>query len=181
MNKTLKTIIVLLGIIAISYLFYLLIQSNKEAYFNSIQFKNENYINNRTDMKFTDTILRVGLDKLGLKDVVVLVQPLTESAKQSLGPDTQLKAHVRQEQNGYIVWMDNISRTEALTVLSHEILHIKQYESGRLVVNGTNVIFDGKQYDINEIPYEQRNWEIEAFHDQTEMETYIRDILYIKK
>jgi predicted metallopeptidase len=74
-----------------------------------------------------------------------------------------------------------MSRDEAIKVLSHELIHLKQYYTKKLILEKDKVIWDGRevyQNEINETKYEQRPWEAEAFAGQRGLENKIREILY---
>jgi len=56
-----------------------------------------------------------------------------------------------------------ITKQKVLLALCHEFVHIKQYYDGRLKIGGTVATFDGSVYDMMEVDYMDRPWEIEAY------------------
>ena len=55
-------------------------------------------------------------------------------------------------------------------VLCHEMIHLCQYESGRLKMSPDfkTIIWEDKQYD-NSLNYNEREWEKEAFKNQSKL------------
>ena len=104
----------------------MIIKSSKnqpEKYFNPVKFNSINYVNNNTDKNYYDTIIEVGLEKLNLKGISILITPLSESVKSILGDNYELKAHIRENGTGYVLFIDNVSREESITIISHELIH----------------------------------------------------------
>ena len=179
MNKKLKIVLIVLGILLIGFgLYKLIIYKTTEMYFKPVVFNKVNWINNKTSMKYVDTILRVGLDELGIENISIMVKPFTKKDRELLGPDMVLKAQVKSYPNGFIIWMDDLGRSESLTVLSHELIHIQQYSTKELVVSGTNVTYKGRVTDVMVIPYSEREWEIDAFAKEGSIKNTINKILY---
>ena len=179
MNKKLKIVLIVLGILLIGFgLYKLITYKPTEKYFKPVVFSKVNWINNKTSMKYVDTILRVGLDELGIENISIMVKPFTKKDRELLGPDMVLKAQVKSYPNGFIIWMDDLGRSESLTVLSHELIHIQQYSTKELVVSGTNVTYKGIITDVIVIPYSEREWEIDAFAKEGSIKNTINKILY---
>jgi predicted metallopeptidase len=172
-------IIVLLVLLSIFGLYKLVTYQSKIMYFKPITFENINYINNKTDMKYADTIIRAGLDILKIQNIQILVTPLTEQSKNQFAKDgIKLDAHIRATSGGYIIWVSNLSRSEMIKVLSHELIHLKQYSDKKLSVVDSNVIWNGEFIDLSVVKYEDRPFEIEAFQKQTDLLNKIEKIVY---
>jgi hypothetical protein len=172
-------IIVLLVLLSIFGLYKLVTYQSKITYFKPITFENTNYINNKTHMKYADTIIRVGMDILNIQNTQILVTPLTEQSKNQFAKDgIQLDAHIRAVPGGYIIWINNLSRNQMIKVLSHELIHLKQYSDKRILVVGSNVMWNGEVIDLSIVKYEDRPFEIEAFQKQTDLLNKIESIVY---
>ena len=179
MNKKLKIVLIVLGILLVGFgLYKLITYKSTEKYFKPVVFNKVNWINNKTSMKYVDTILRVGLDELGIENISIIVKPFTKKDRELLGPDMVLKAQVKSYPNGFIIWMDDLGRGESLTVLAHELIHIQQYSTKELVVSGTNVTYKGIVTDVMVIPYSEREWEIDAFAKEGSIKNTINKTLY---
>lgn len=66
------------------------------------------------------------------------------------------------------------SRWLGKTELCHEMIHLSQYESGRLRRSGNTLIWDGRMYDDNSTPYLERPWELDAFNKHTQIIDQLR-------
>ena len=153
----------------------------KEQTFNRIDIETTNLIANRTDRNYLDSIVYVGLNGLNLDSVAVTIRQISPEVQAMFDSNSQLKAHIIGKGKQYIIFVDEMSRDEAIKVLSHELIHLKQYYTKKLILEKDKVIWDGRvvyQNEINETKYEQRPWEAEAFAGQRGLETKIREILY---
>lgn len=70
------------------------------------------------------------------------------------------------ECNYYLFISPLLEGDKLIEVLAHEIIHINQYYTKKLISTSTEVCWDGNSIDINELNYLQRPWEKEAFDNQ---------------
>ena len=90
-----------------------------------------------------------------------------------------LTASIIGANDQYLIYINDVDRTTAMKSLAHELIHLKQYDSGRLRVIGSGVvIWEGNEVNVLDIPYNDRPWEKEAFQGQNELEIKIKNILY---
>ena len=153
----------------------------REQTFNRIDIRTTNLIANRTDRNYLDSIVYVGLNEMNLDSVAITIRQISPEVQAMFDSNSQLKAHIIGKENQYIIFVDEMSRDEAIKVLSHELIHLKQYYTKKLILEKDKVIWDGRevyQNEINETKYEQRPWEAEAFAGQRGLENKIREILY---
>lgn len=137
-----------------------------------------NLVFNQTEHLFYDTIILTGLEILGIQDVGVTVQPITENAKKDFASQGgELSAHIREYLGSYYLFIDETSKIETIDIISHELIHLKQYESGRLKYSNDTLTWDGKSYTRTEIPYGQRPWEIDAEKKEIELSEKIKQVL----
>lgn len=179
MNKYLKPllIVLLIGVI----IFLLLNKKTKPDYFKQVELNQINQIINNTDKPYLDTIVSVGLDQLGIGNVVVLINPLSKTAKESfdLSVGGSLEAHIRESNGTFYIFINNeLTKTEVLTVISHELIHLKQYYEKRFIYENDTITWMGIKYKINQIRYDERPWETEAFIRQNDLVEKIETILY---
>ena len=175
--KNLKKIAVLFLIIGIISVITLALFNNKEEeYFNQIELPTTNIVVNSLDnVHYYDTILAVGMDGVGLNGVTVVLNDMSDAAKKQF--DGELKAHIRLHNGIYYLFVGALNRAEAIEVISHEIVHIQQYQSGELVYENGEVKWQGEVYTLEE-EYERRPWEREAFSKQSTVESIILSKLY---
>lgn len=68
--------------------------------------------------------------------------------------------------------------SDLFTTLSHEFIHIHQYDRGDLEINGKYAIWQGDTIDMTEVKYEFRPFEKEAFGKQTAIKKEVKELLY---
>lgn len=85
-------------------------------------------------------------------------------------------------ENSYLIFVSrNLPEIDHMEFLCHELYHLYQFQSGRLVpldLIGTNVMYDGVQINGNVVPYELRPHENEAFAHQNRVFLSIKKYLY---
>lgn len=178
MNKNVKIGLIVLSLLIIIFLIYKFYKPT-ENYFKPVVLDYNNSVFIYNDKKYLDTIIKVGLKNLDIKDVMVIVYPLTSELKNIFGSDTELKAHIRENAGfQYFIWIDDISRNESIKVLSHELIHLKQYNTSELTFHNDTLKWKGKIYDLNQYQYNDRPWEIDAFSKENELRDKITKELY---
>lgn len=153
----------------------------KEQTFNRIDIETTNLIANRTDRDYLDSIIYVGLNQMNLDSVAITIRQISPEVQAMFDSNSQLKAHIIGKGNQYIIFVDEMGRDEAIKVLSHELIHLNQYYTKKLILEKDKVIWEGReiyQTEIDEMRYEARPWEAEAFAGQRGLENKIREILY---
>jgi len=178
-KKQIKTLLIILGIIIITFFITKLIVSNPKQYFDKIELSKTNFVRNETSMNYIDTIVKVGLNKLNISGTVIFIKPLVKTHID----EYDLRAYiVSDERSHYIIYLNNTDRNSELVSLSHELIHLKQYYTHELVVTKNYVIWKNKKININEIPsYLQRPWEQDAFKNSNSLYLKIKNTLYKSK
>jgi predicted metallopeptidase len=153
----------------------------REQTFNRIDIETTNMVANRTETNYLDSIVYVGLNEMNLDSVAITIRQISPDVQAMFDSNSQLKAHIIGKGNQYVIFVDDMSRDEAIKVLSHELIHLKQYYTKKLILEKDKVIWNGRevyQTEINETKYEQRPWEAEAFAGQRQLEIKIKNKLY---
>ena len=153
----------------------------REQTFNRIDIETTNMVANRTETNYLDSIVYVGLNEMNLDSVTITIRQISPDVQAMFDSNSQLKAHIIGKGNQYVIFVDDMSRDEAIKVLSHELIHLKQYYTKKLILEKDKVIWNGRevyQTEINETKYEQRPWEAEAFAGQRQLESKIKNKLY---
>jgi hypothetical protein len=181
MKTTIKKYVgVILLLLLIIFVIYKL-STQKERTFKIVQIEKNNFIQNKTDKPYLDSIVHVGMNKLGINGTYIIIRPLTEETKKQFSSQMELKAHIKGLGKQYVIWVDDMGRYETITVLSHELIHLRQYYNGKLVVSNEFIKWDNQVISVNElsnIDYNARPWEIEAFQEQRYLDIDIRKVLY---
>ncbi len=178
MKKIWLVLLIIVGLLIGLYFIIKSSQTKSVKQFKIVQLDTTNLIVNNMDEKYIDTIINVGLNKLGISGVIVLVNPLPPEVKAKFSSELELKAHIREHQGFYYIWIDKLSKDETIDVLSHELIHLLQYHTKRLVVNGNTPIWEGNVYELNNVPYHSRPWESEAFDNSNDLKYKILETLY---
>lgn len=182
---TKKTILILVGIILLSLTTYLIIKDKKNIkYFDRVELnRSTNNVTDNTDVKFLDSIVHVGLDILEVDSVNVQIRKLPKTSTLDLG-DLDLLAHIIGEGNSYIIFIkDNETRNEFIQIISHELIHLKDRDSGKLILfDKYGVIYGDQEWeDGRRVDYNNRPWEISAFERGPILAQEIKEILYKSK
>jgi len=164
MRKILLKII--LGLVFIGLVILIAVKANaSEEPFKQVELSDNNTILNNVSVTYLDTIMSVGLDKMGIAGVTVVISDLSDAAKDQF--NGELKAHVRFFNGVYYLFVDKLGRYESMQVIAHEIIHINQYNTGKLYYDQNGQLFwDGELFDLNNIEYERRPWERDAYSDE---------------
>lgn len=172
------TLLVIGTILVLIVLLLLTIRaSSNDRPFNKVELSGNNLITNSTNTAYLDTIVSVGLDEVGIVGNVVSINELSDAAKMNFNGG--LKAHLRYFNGMYYLFIDEMDRQKAITVIAHEIVHIMQYNSGTFVYDEYGkIIWMGTESSLDEYEYDQRPWEIEAYQKETELASKIYKILY---
>ena len=73
-----------------------------------------------------------------------------------------------------------MSREESITIISHELIHLKQYFTKELVYSNGVIYWDKKEFVLNDIGYGDRPWETDAFKKEIQLSNKIKSVLYNK-
>ena len=175
--KNKNTVLIVLAIIIVGILILLL--TKKETTFRTYTSLNNNYIQNFVQSKtYLDTIVMVGLDRLGINGYSVHIRPQQGTIK--IDDEYSTEAFILgNEYQSVIYTKESLGRGTAIKILAHELIHLEQYKSGKIKRVGTKgVEWDGELIeDITTIPYNEREWEKEAFDRGRVLEKEIRNIL----
>lgn len=178
MKKTLKIIGIILLAILLLFGIYKLI-TYKEAPFDSeIKFDNANLIFNATTNKFLDTIVYVGTNILDVKELVITIKPLTNSTAPSNMDGYDLNAKIVNKDNMYNIYIKDFGKISSIKTISHELIHLKQYYTGKFSLIDNLVTWEGKPFSLVNLKYAEYPWEIEAFAEQVELEKKMMERLY---
>jgi hypothetical protein len=179
--KKSKIILIILLLIVLFVGIYFLNKKN-EVPFNDIELPNtSNFINNRTENKYIDTVLLLAADKLGIDGAIISVFPMNDVARINFERDNNisLKAFIVGSGYQYAIFTEDLDRKESITVFSHEMIHLKQYNSKRLIVLENGIVeWEGQKMEVNSIPYNDRPWEKEAFQNEGKIAKELKKILY---
>ena len=175
-NKKLIITIILLSLSLIGFIIYELL-TTEEKYFKHFSLGNENTIINTIENKpYLDTIAHIYLSYLGIDSTLLILKELEKGFTSKNMEDVDIKAKIQNKGKQYIIWISNVSKEEAIKILSHEFVHFNQYYTKRLKIDSKEIYWEGKLFNHFEYSYKNYPWEIEAFSLQN---TYYKDVLTI--
>jgi hypothetical protein len=177
MNKKLLIIMAIVGLITAGLFFVKSLSKDHDEYFSHIELPNNNIVVNRlNNVKYYDTIARVGLSQAGLQDLKVIIDTLP--AKLINNFEGNLKGATVYDNGIFYLYIKEYDRQTAIEIIAHEIIHIDQYNRKDLFVLNGNVVWQNKPYNLGDSEYELRPWELEAFNKQRTLIQKIQKILY---
>jgi hypothetical protein len=175
-----RNIIFIILLFIIIFIIYLII-TKEEKYFNKVEIENIKIFNTIKNKEYLDTIVYAGAKSLEIENLIIVLKPLTEKEKEKLifDSDYDLKAHIKGENYTYIIWLDpNLGRRTYINIISHEMIHLKQYYNKELTIIDNIPFWKGEKVDLIGIDYKKLPWEEEAFSNQYKIENKMRKILY---
>lgn len=177
-NTSKKILIPIILIVVSALVLFAIFYKEEDVPFDKVEFSSDNIIFNRDLPTYMDTIVLAGLDALQFKNKRVMIRPL--GIKNS--GDLDYEAYIVENYGNYFIFIKDLSRSKAIRVISHELIHLKQYEINQLEIkNGLVIWNDSEIYNSKDLPeYSKRPWEKEAFDKSPKLETKIEEILYSK-
>jgi hypothetical protein len=162
-----KTIRVFLVVLIVS-VFVPLVKGNSDT----------NHVSNNSMVLNVEKYVRSGLKLLKLNSVTILIKDLPKNFNAALEKGMELEGFVSKYDEGYIIYIINgLSRKEMINMISHEIVHIEQYETNELMVCSDTIIWKGHDYkNATTISYESLPWEVEAFNNQNKIRKQLSTI-----
>lgn len=178
-NRTVKIVLFLILVVVLLFLLVKRAAKEEKKTFKKITIEQTNKIQNLTSAPYLDTIIAVGLKNLKIENVTVLIFKLNKEQISSSDNSYDFRAHIRGVGNFYYIWIDNMSRSEYISVLSHELIHLRQYHERRLIYDDDGFInWQGKKYELSKIEYKDREWENEAFRKEVALKQMMLLDLY---
>ena len=176
-----NNLFILLGVLTLILIILLVyLRTKEEKPFNRVVLNTQvNFVTNSTEYDYYDTIIHVGLQELGLEGIDISVSVLSETARQNFreaGGD--LYAHIRENNGKYYLFILPSSKSQSITIIAHELIHLTQYHTKKLRYQNETINWQGQDYGVDEISYNIRPWEEEAFQQEGELSNKISKILY---
>lgn len=177
-----KIWILVIGLV-VAIIFYFL-TTNNEKYFNIVELPSKDEVGsiiNQTDYPYIDTIIALGLRELNIKPRIVVVRNMNIN---NLPPENEgllTMAYIIGMKGGYLIFVRKLEREDYISVLSHELIHLEQYQRRDLEINLIEkyITWKGKRYYRGELPpYTLREWEIEADKRGGKLEIKLKSIFY---
>lgn len=176
MKNNKRIILIASAILIFVISLFIIFNNEKDVPFSKKIFNDNNIVVNQSEMVYADTIVLAGLHGLNIKYVRVLISDLDIKMIDNM----EYQAYIFPVANNtYVIRIKNLLREDAIEVLSHELIHLKQIHD-QILINDGNMIYWGIiRYDIEHLPeYFDRPWEIDAFNRQQGLKQKIKTLLY---
>jgi len=173
-------ITLLLLVIGVLYSIYLSIRIERVD-FNTIDLNNsKNKVTNFSSIVYLDTLTHVMMEELGIHNVEIILHNVSDEVRGNIFKGGVINGFVMQRHDG-VIWIFIYpfrTRYKTFEVLAHEMIHVSQIVEGRLnVIDNTTVIWQGNKIMINDVEYHKREWETEAYANQTNLAIKAKRIL----
>lgn len=181
-----KILYVIISLIIACLIVFVIVYNSKPVEYNSVEIPADNKIMNNSSRPYLDTIVAIGMSKLSIDSCRVIIRDMPEDLSNNSDRGTggmDLKATVFESGGTYFIYVNkSVSKSNAIEVIAHEIIHLEQFWSGRLIVlNKSGLVnWEGEQFETLQIDYNSRPWEIEAFREDGELSSLIEEVL-VKK
>jgi len=173
--KNKKLLYLLLGVAILGVVLLIIFTPKLNTDFDHVEVPRTYSIINKTDLDYIDKVATVGLLEMGLDTIYLQIYPMGDETVSKSKDDVDIVGRVISDKEGtssYIMQIDTkMSVRDIIKTIAHEIIHIEQHESGKLIKhrdeNGTItgiVTWDGwPHYDIFKMNYEDFPWEKDAY------------------
>ena len=179
MNKFLKIILAIVISVFLVFLIKTIIEGPTP--YSTVEFDSRNEILNYTTIEYVDTLSHIGLEYLGVSDLNITVLEARPHLIRNILPGEHVDGFVIQTDSlSYSIFINpNMNRRTMISILSHELIHVKQQSSGKLeVINNELAVFEGDTIKTQQVEYRERPWEREAYRQQREVERHIRSRVF---
>lgn len=170
-----KKKILIIAIISAIVISALIFFDKDEQPISNISARN-NKILNRSTIMGADMIVAAGLMELDIDSVYVLISHMPNIAKDGLEYQAYILPIVPRV---YDIKIRSLSTRNAIDVLAHELIHLKQMHTNILFNDKRTIYWGIMMYEVDNLPdYFDRPWEIQAFEEQIELSKGIRNLIY---
>jgi hypothetical protein len=133
-------------------------------------------IRNETDMDYLDEIVHIGLMELGIGKVRVTIKPMDTKVKYLVQSRNNqlLDAFIKGNGTRYVIYVSKFSKWKSIEIISHELIHLKQYYSDDLQICKGEVAYKKKIYrGARYLEYTERPWETDAYSEGRKLKIFI--------
>ena len=171
----------IVGIIVVILAFIFVITEKKPEK-QTLSFDSSLKVENYSSKSYVDTLVLVVLDKIFEYDsITVLIHDMPIPMQDETHSVAGFITRNPFQPNVYYLFVD-VQNTQVSNerLVAHEMIHLRQYEDGRLKVlpNNKGMIFDGDTIIYELLSYENRPYEVEASMGEIEIAREMRYLIY---
>jgi len=179
-----KTIFIIIGVIIGLALIIFLLTKIPKRQFNTFEFPDTMIVEDHTNTRMSDTITMVMLNKiLGYDTIEIHIYPMPDVFDDDDIEYIAFIAQVPFQQYKYTIFLQpRAGFGKMMGAISHELIHLKQYESGllQLLPDNSGYIWEGDTVMAGDVDYFDRPYEIEAHNEGQKLQRELKKILYKK-
>jgi len=153
---------------------------------NKFEFPETLTVNNFTEYSYLDTIIMIVVNKIFNYDTInVDIHYINNNFNKN--STFEYNGYIEKNKfknHGYVIFLrKNLSDNLLKKVISHELIHLKQIETGRLVLTDDNniLIYDKTLIILSQTSYLNRGFEIDAFLEESNIFNQLNDLIYKSK
>lgn len=155
--------------------------TKKEESFKIVKLPdNHSLIYNDTKTHYLDSIVLFGLHKLNIDSVNIVIKSLQNESVSNDNRNVYGKL-IKNDKIYGLYLISDLSRKDYINIISHELIHLQQYQTNKLIVEKDSIQWESFKNSTNNwmlINYNNRPWELEAFENQDSLINYITKTLY---
>lgn len=185
MKKKYKNILLIILII-ISIIIALILLIKKPVY-NRFDFPPTITVNNHTNHKYADTIAMVIVNKIFNYDTITINIFKINNSQFKYVKDYIIYGHIIKNnpmERNYSIFLVDELHIPLTLILSHELIHLDQFEKQELMHHDndqTKMIYLGDIIDLKKTKYFDRLYEVDAFNRQGDIRKKLHKLLYKKQ
>lgn len=135
-----------------------------------------------TKTPYITEITSAGAYIMGVEPTTIYILPLTKNIKTIFEKKyyNKLRGHVvKNTDDTFVIYVDiSLTIEDLITVISHEMVHVKQLQTGRLKYINGKILWEGKPATLK-VDYNKRLWEKEAIRYQSYISERVKEIVKI--
>jgi hypothetical protein len=156
----------------------LIMKSCKKDKYNTFTFPKTLVVNNYTNDKLADTVALIILNKIMKYDTMTInIYKIRDNYDTEEFNFVSYITKIPFKKHEYIIFLKNdLFLDYTKTVLSHELVHLDQYESGRLKIMEDGYEWMNITTKFKDENYLERPYELEAFKKQNDIKKKLNKI-----
>lgn len=154
------------------FVLFIIVYWDKKSDEEAEEFLKENFennnIKNNSQSSQAEKLSQFCLEEMGLKGIDLTIESISEKEKKKYEKNGEtINAHLRDYDGRYVLYINEDLENNLEEIISHEMIHLSQYNSGRLSYQNGIIIWLGEKYVVDDINYYERPWEMEAFRKES--------------
>jgi hypothetical protein len=183
-NRSWIIIAIFLLIMAIAIILTIIIEAHREKNVNHFIFPDSIKIANHTAQKRADTVAMIIANRIFRFDTIKI--GIVYLQREFIDGETEFIGFVQKnpfKPHEYLIYLKKgLLPIPINKILSHEMIHIEQMETGDLIPIPLQpkMVYKGDTIVFADVPYDKRPFEIDAYMRETGIKKSLNQLLYKK-